>query len=63
MKRLQKAAMSVETSDSDEDKKKLKNKAISKTAKTLSNFSPKSNFLSLETSMNDKTLQVFKNAN
>ena len=67
MKRLQKTAIPVESSDSDEDKIKLKNKNISKTSKTASNYSPKtgndvkSSFLSLESSMNDKTLQVFKN--
>lgn len=60
MKRLKSSAKLVESSDSDEDKKKVKNKTtVSKPATKTSTF--KSSFLSLEQSMNDTTVQVFKN--
>ena len=70
MKRLAKSARPVESSDSDEEKKKTKNKSVIKKTATSSaatsvaaksSGSGKGSFLSLEASMNDITLQVFKN--
>ncbi len=65
MKRLAKTARPVDSSDSEEDKKKSKNKSLIKKSASPAITNPKTSskgsFLSLEASMNDVSLRVFKN--
>ena len=66
MKRLARTARPADSSDSEEEKKKSKNRSVIKKSASPASAksaaaSAKGSFLSLEASMNDVTLQVFKN--